>query len=54
MGLTTPSRKKQIVTRSEKATVAFEEAQGPHRAVEPVMVMPPPPKKKTMTDKIET
>jgi hypothetical protein len=55
MGLTTPPHKKQIVMRSEKATArrtylrwsikwgrmeeAFEEGQGSHRAVEPVMMM---------------
>jgi hypothetical protein len=55
VGLTTPPRKKQIVTRSEKSAAgwtylrrskkwgrmeeAFEEGQGPHRAVEPVMMI---------------
>jgi hypothetical protein len=38
MGLTTPPLKK-IVTKSEKATVAFEDDKGPLRAVEPMMVM---------------
>jgi hypothetical protein len=39
VGLTTPPLKNKLLRDLKKATVAFEEGQGPHRAVEPVMVM---------------
>jgi hypothetical protein len=55
VGLTTPPRKRQIVTKSDKATAgwtylrwgikwgrmeeAFKEGQGPHRDLKPMMMV---------------